>query len=79
MFIPDPDFYPFRTSDPKTVTKERGEKKIVFIPLYVATNFTNLKIIFLFEMLKKKFGPVFKELLNFLPQKFVTNLSKILV
>ncbi len=28
MFIPDPDFYPFRIPDPKTATKERGEKKI---------------------------------------------------
>jgi len=35
MFIPDP----------KTATKERDEKKIVFIPFYVATNFTKLKII----------------------------------
>jgi hypothetical protein len=24
MFILDPDFYPFRISDPKTATKERG-------------------------------------------------------
>jgi hypothetical protein len=30
---------------PKTTTKERGEKKIVVIPFYVATNFTKLKII----------------------------------
>jgi hypothetical protein len=27
MFIPDPDFYPSRIPDPKTATKERGEKK----------------------------------------------------
>jgi hypothetical protein len=26
--------------DPKTATKERGEKKIVVIPFFVATNFT---------------------------------------
>jgi hypothetical protein len=26
MFIPDPDFYPSRIPDPKTATKERGEK-----------------------------------------------------
>jgi hypothetical protein len=24
--IPDPDFYPFRIPDPKSATKERGEK-----------------------------------------------------
>ncbi len=28
MFIPDPDFYPSRISDPKIVMKDRGEKKI---------------------------------------------------
>jgi hypothetical protein len=31
--------------DPKTATQERGEKKFVVIPLFVATNFTELKII----------------------------------
>jgi hypothetical protein len=47
MFIPDPDFSPpgSRIPDPKTSTKERGEKKFVVIPYYVATNFTKLKII----------------------------------
>jgi hypothetical protein len=30
--IPDPEFYPSRIPDPKTVTKERGEKKFVVIP-----------------------------------------------
>jgi hypothetical protein len=45
MFIPDPDFYPFRIPDPKIATKERGEKKFVVNPFFVATNFTKLKII----------------------------------
>jgi hypothetical protein len=31
-----------RISDPKTVTKERGEKKFVIILLFVVTNFTKL-------------------------------------
>jgi hypothetical protein len=51
MFIPDPDFYPFRIPDPgsripvpKTATKERGEKKINCQTFFVATNFTKLKI-----------------------------------
>jgi hypothetical protein len=43
--IPDPDFYPSRIPDPKTATKERGEKKFVVITFYVATNFTKFKII----------------------------------
>jgi hypothetical protein len=44
-FIPDPDFYPSRIPDPKTVTNERGENKLVVIPFFVAINFTKLKII----------------------------------
>jgi hypothetical protein len=44
MFIPDPDFYPSRIPDPKTVTKERGEKKFVIILFFVVTNFTKLNI-----------------------------------
>jgi hypothetical protein len=50
--IPDPDFYPSRIPDPgsripdpKTATKERGEKIFVVITFYVATNFTKLHII----------------------------------
>jgi hypothetical protein len=47
MFIPDPDFYPSRIPDPKTATKEKGEK-IVVLPFLVATNITKLKpILFL--------------------------------
>jgi hypothetical protein len=62
MFIPDPDFYPFRIPDPKTATKERGEKNFVVKPFFVATNFTKLKIILFSKCWRKKFGPVFKEL-----------------
>jgi hypothetical protein len=40
--IPDPGS---RLPDPKTATKERGEKKFDVIPFYVATNFTKLNII----------------------------------
>jgi hypothetical protein len=29
IFTPDPDFYPSRISDPKTATKERGEKNLL--------------------------------------------------
>jgi hypothetical protein len=43
--IPDPDFYPSRILDPKTARKERGEKKLVVITFYVATNVTKLQII----------------------------------
>jgi hypothetical protein len=39
MFIPDP----------KTVTKERGEKKFVMVLLFVDTNFTLLNIMLFFN------------------------------
>jgi hypothetical protein len=39
------DVYPgSRISDPKIVTKERGEKKICYHTFYVVTNFTKLNI-----------------------------------
>jgi hypothetical protein len=67
--IPDPDFYPSRfpdqeprIPDPKTATKERGEKKLVVVkPFIVATNFTKLKEK-KFLMLKNKIWAIFKEL-----------------
>ncbi len=34
-----------RIWDPKTATKERGEKKLIVIYFFVATNFTKCKII----------------------------------
>ncbi len=60
--IPDPDFYPFRIPDPKTASKERGEKKLFVIPFFVTTNFTKLNIIKFLKYLRKNFGPIFKEL-----------------
>jgi hypothetical protein len=41
MFIPDPDFYPFRIPDPKTTIKERV-KKLVVKPFFVAKLFNFL-------------------------------------
>jgi hypothetical protein len=35
-------FYPSRIPDPKTSTKERGEKKFAVIPIFVATKITKL-------------------------------------
>jgi hypothetical protein len=32
--IQDPDFYPFRIPDPKSATKERGEKKLLVKPFF---------------------------------------------
>jgi hypothetical protein len=41
MFIPDPDFCPYRIPDPKTATKEKCGKKLVALPFLVATNIKN--------------------------------------
>jgi hypothetical protein len=38
-----------RIPNPKTATKERGEKKFVVKPFFAATNFTKLKIISFFK------------------------------
>ncbi len=60
-----------RIPDPKTVPKERDEKNFVIILFSVVTNFTKLNTYYvIFEMLKKKFGPIFKELLKFVRKKF---------
>ncbi len=53
LILPIPDLGGSRISadpgsqilDPKTATKERGEKKFVVIPFFVAANFTKFKII----------------------------------
>jgi hypothetical protein len=42
LFIPDPGSW---IPDPKTATKERGEKKFVALAFFEATNITKLKII----------------------------------
>jgi hypothetical protein len=69
MFIPDPGswFLPIpdpgsRIPDTKTATKERGKKKLDVKPFYVATKFNNIVNYFSLKCLRKKFGPIFKEL-----------------
>jgi hypothetical protein len=42
MFIPDSDFYLSRIPDPKTATKERGEKNELSYFFFVAINLTKL-------------------------------------
>ncbi len=64
-----------RISDPKTATKETGEK-FFFQHFFVATNFTNCKIILLLNCSRKKFQPNFKELWNVLPKKLSLSSQK---
>jgi hypothetical protein len=63
--------------DPKTATKERGEKKFVVILFFVATKFTKLNTYyFVFEMLKKNVGQI-SRIIEVFTQKIVTKLSQI--
>jgi hypothetical protein len=78
MFIPDPDFtHPgSRIPDSKTATKERGENKFFVKRFFVAINFTKCKIILFLNCSRKKFGPNFKELWQFLPKKLSLSYQK---
>jgi hypothetical protein len=67
MFIPDPDFYPSqipdlgsRIPDPKTSTKERGEKNLLSYLFWVATNFTNCEL-FHFINVEERIWPILKK------------------
>jgi hypothetical protein len=72
----DHDFYPSRIPDPKTGRKERGENKFFVKHFFVGTNFTKCKIILFLNCSRKKFGPNFKELWNFLPKKLSPSSQK---
>jgi hypothetical protein len=78
MFIPDPDFYPSRIPDPKTATKERGEKFFYVIPV-LYSQFHKNNNYFSFEVLKKKIWANFLKIIELFTQKIVTKLSKIWV
>ncbi len=52
---------------PKTATKEKG-KKICCPTFYCTTNITKLNIILFLNRWRKNFGPIYKELQNFLPK-----------
>jgi hypothetical protein len=75
MFIPDPDFHPFRIPDPgsripdpKTATKQRGDKKFAVKPFFVATNFTKLKIILFLNAEEKNLGQFSMNYRTFYPK-----------
>jgi hypothetical protein len=75
MFIPDPVswFLPIpnpgsRIPDPKTATKERGEKKLLSY-FFCSHKFHKIEYYFVFDCWRKKFGPNFKELFKFSPKK----------
>ncbi len=76
MFIPDPDFYPSRIPDPKTATKERGEKNLLSY-FFFSHKFHKIVNYFIFELLKNKIWSNFQRFRELFIQIIVTKLSKI--
>jgi hypothetical protein len=74
LSIPDPGR---RIPDPKTTTKERGEKNLLSY-LFCSHKFHKTENYFIFEMLKKTIWANFKEKKLFI-QKIVTKLPKVWV
>ncbi len=75
MFILDPgSWFPVsRTSDhgsripdPKTATKEKGEK--ILSSFFLSPHITKFKLILFLTWWRKKFGPIYKDLSKFLPK-----------
>jgi hypothetical protein len=64
---------PGRIPDPKTATKERGEKKLDVKPFYVATKFNKI----VNEVLKKKIWANFQRIIELFTKKIVKKLLKI--
>jgi hypothetical protein len=74
--IPDTDFYPSRIPDPKTATKERGERNCCHNFL-CSHKFHKIANYFSFEILKKKIWVNFQRIIELFNQKIVNKLSKI--
>jgi hypothetical protein len=66
MFIPDP----------KTATKESGEKKISCHTFFCSHNFHKIEHYLIFEILKKRIWANFQRIIELCTQKIVTMLSK---
>jgi hypothetical protein len=75
--IPDPDFYPSRIPDPKTATKERGEKKISCHTFLCSHKFHKIVNYFTFEVLKKKIWANFQRIIELFTKTIVKKLLKI--
>jgi hypothetical protein len=58
MFILDPDFFPI----PDTKTSKEGDENKYSQTLFCSHKFHKIEKLFFFEMLKKIFLPLFKEL-----------------
>jgi hypothetical protein len=81
MFIPDPDFYPSRISDPGSKNSNKREvwKKISSHTFLCCHKFHKIENYFSFEVLKKKIWANFQRFIELFAQKMVTKLSKLWV
>jgi hypothetical protein len=80
MFIPDPGswFYPSRIPDPKTATKERGEKNFLVKPL-CSHKFHKIVNYFSFEVVKKKIWANFQRNIELFTKKIVKALKNMVL
>jgi hypothetical protein len=77
--IQDPDFYPdsgSRIPDPKTVTKERGEKNLLTY-FFCSHKFHKIDYHVILEMLKEKIWADFQRIVEVFTQKIFNMLSNI--
>ncbi len=79
VFIPDPDYYPYRISDPgsKNSNKRERRKKISCHTFLCSHKFHKIVNYFSFEVLKKKIWANFQRIIELFTKKMVKNLLKI--
>jgi hypothetical protein len=73
---PDLVFYPSRIRIQQQQQKRR-DKKLVFLPFLKSQNCHKIENYFIFELVKKKIEPIFKELYYFAPTKLSDIYTKI--
>jgi hypothetical protein len=82
MFIPDPDFYPSRISDPGSRIQKQQQKREVKKNLMSnhkcqITKFNKIVNYFSFEVLKKKIWANFQRIIELFTKKIVKKLFKV--
>jgi hypothetical protein len=71
MFIPDPDFYPSRIQDlgsKNSNNKREGWKFFFFSTLFCSHKYQKIWNYFIFELIRKNFGPIYKNYWTFYPK-----------
>jgi hypothetical protein len=76
MVIPDPGFFTHPGSRIRKPQQKRGVGKNLWLYLFCSHKFHKIKNYFILKCWRKKIGPVFKDLLNFLPKKFSQSSKK---